>query len=318
MSATPAVWVVSPCFNSARFVGSTISSVVGQTLTNWRYVLVDDGSSDDTLEVIVRAAECDSRIRILRQSNQGVAAARNAGLASIRDELNETNAVMFLDADDLLLPHAMSLLTEELRKRSEAVAAYGTARYVDSEGNLIRPGELENLVRARPLAAGRSLTFDTASKSTTFESLAIWNCVTTPGMALIRGDALRRVGHFDGLCSPAEDWDFWLRVSREGPLVFSDQTVLEYRQHFGTLSRNRRAMRAARASVERKTMRDPRTSPAQRRYLERGYRAGQVHVAASKLGLAWNAAVSLRPTQAASEALMSAAAAFRWVRGIPR
>lgn len=318
MSATPSVWIVTPSFNSARFVGLTIKSVVSQTFADWQYVVVDDGSSDDTYRVLRRAAEADSRIRILRQKNQGVAAARNTGLASFRDELSTSGAVMFLDADDLLLPDALGLLTEELKKRPDCAAAYGNATYIDSAGNRIRCGELEELVRARPFVRGQRLTFDATSKSTTFESLAIWNCVTTPGMAVVRGDVLRRMDHFDRTCSPAEDWDFWMRVCREGPLAFVDQTVLEYRQHGGTLSRNRKAMRTARASVVSKAIRDPRNSQAQRQYLEQGFRAGQAHVLASKLSLGWDAALSLRPVQAAREAQMSAAAALRWIRGIPR
>src|SRR5437867_2391143 len=94
------VSVVIPCYNNAPFLRDAIQSVLSQTYERTEFIVVDDGSSDDTSDV----ASSDPGIRLIRQQNQGVSAARNAGLRQSRGDY-----VVFLDADDRLLPGAVDV-----------------------------------------------------------------------------------------------------------------------------------------------------------------------------------------------------------------
>src|SRR5687768_7234916 len=96
------VSVVIPCYNQARFLGEAIQSVLCQGYVDLQIVSVDDGSSDGTEEVASGYAEVDSRVKLIRQENQGLAAARNRGLAGVGGEY-----VVFLDSDDRLLSGAL-------------------------------------------------------------------------------------------------------------------------------------------------------------------------------------------------------------------
>src|SRR3712207_487407 len=103
----PAVSILTPAFDVARFVGAAGASALAQDFPDWEMIVVDDGSSDGTAEVV--AARRDPRIRLLRQANAGVSAARSRAMAEARGE-----AILFLDADDWLAPDALSRLTAGL------------------------------------------------------------------------------------------------------------------------------------------------------------------------------------------------------------
>src|SRR5436190_13119543 len=105
--AIPLVSVVIPCFNQARYLRGSLRSVHAQTWPRIESIVVDDGSADDTSLV----AAMEGATRVVRQRNRGLSAARNAGLANARG-----NYVVFLDADDELLPDAVRLGVESLRQ----------------------------------------------------------------------------------------------------------------------------------------------------------------------------------------------------------
>src|SRR4051812_12341186 len=113
----PEVSVVVPAYNAARYLAQTLESVRAQTFTAWELIVIDDGSSDDTLAVAQEFARRDQRISACRQANAGVAAARNAGL---REANREAWAIMFLDADDVLESDALANLRAALRANPAA------------------------------------------------------------------------------------------------------------------------------------------------------------------------------------------------------
>src|SRR5438045_1669769 len=104
----PRVSVITPCFNSAVFVGRTIDSVRAQTVAAWEQVIVDDGSTDASAEVVERLVREEPRLRLIRQQNRGVCAARNAGF---RAASSDSDYLIFLDADDCLKPQALEAMT---------------------------------------------------------------------------------------------------------------------------------------------------------------------------------------------------------------
>src|SRR5215472_5885931 len=125
----PLISIVMPTYNRADTIQRAIASIRAQSWSEWELIVVDDGSTDDTAS---RLAGVDPRIRLLRQENQGVTAARNTGLVAVKGEL-----VAFLDSDDEWLPHHLALAAAffaahpgEHLFTSEFWEDFGTGEYV--------------------------------------------------------------------------------------------------------------------------------------------------------------------------------------------
>jgi glycosyltransferase involved in cell wall biosynthesis len=220
--------IVIPMFNAEAFVAQTIESVLAQTFSDWELVLVDDGSTDGSLAVAERYAQADRRIRIVRQPNAGVSAARNAGYAAC----GSSEFVIFLDNDDVWEPDALETLLRLLEAAPEAVGAHGLARCIDAQGLPAENDDLEAQLRKRRLALAGLRAVRVANEApTTFAALAIFNCIVTPGALLIRRRTLDKIGGFDPATVPCDDWDLSLRLSRHGDIRFTDRSVINWRRH---------------------------------------------------------------------------------------
>lgn len=188
------VGVVTPVHNVAGFIGATIASLIAQSHTDWAIVVVDDGSTDGTAEVV--AGFANPRIRLVRQPNAGVAAARNRGIAEL-DPAAE--AVLFLDGDDVLAPDALARLVRALRADPQAVAAYGAYAFVTEDGARITGR------RAGPFPAGDIL-----------EPLLQRNLFANGGHLLIRAAAVKAACGFRAGLAYGEDWEYWTRIALAG------------------------------------------------------------------------------------------------------
>jgi glycosyltransferase involved in cell wall biosynthesis len=126
--------VVTPVFNGTNFVTETMDSVRDQTFKDFEHIVVDDGSTDGTAELVRRHAALDSRITLIQQRNQGLSAARNTGL---RHANPSSDFVLFVDHDDLMRPRSLELLVAALQSEPDAVAAHGATAAVDGEGQAV-------------------------------------------------------------------------------------------------------------------------------------------------------------------------------------
>lgn len=124
------VSIVTPCYNGEKYVGETIESVIAQSYTNWEMLIVDDGSKDNSANVIQRYAEKDKRIKLLRQKNAGSAAARNNGIKNASGRY-----IALLDADDIWCPN---FLEEQIKYLKEHNAVCVACAY-DHIDNLSQP-----------------------------------------------------------------------------------------------------------------------------------------------------------------------------------
>jgi glycosyltransferase involved in cell wall biosynthesis len=232
MSATgrrPSVGVVIPCFDQARFLPAAVASVRAQRYPS-ECLVVDDGSRDDTADVATGLG-----VRLLRQRNAGVSAARNAGLAAM-----PTDLVAFLDADDELLPEAIAAEVEALTARPDAAVVVGRCRPIDVDG--------------RPLPA-RYLEVDADNL---YREWLSRNFVWTPGAALFRRPALAAIGGFPVDLGPAADYAVYLRLARAGRVAWLPVDLMRYRQHAASMSRDpARMLRATLGALRRERREAP-------------------------------------------------------------
>ncbi len=205
--------VVIPAFNVAPFLQTAMLSVIGQTHTDWSMVVVDDGSTDNT--AALTAEFPDARIRLIRQDNAGVSAARNRGIAAFLHEAPAApDAFLFLDGDDWLAPAALGRLAASLEAAPWAAAA--CARY--ARVNLIGSSS----PRLTSLPPGGCL----------LARLLTGNVFANGGHLLIRREAIEAAGRFRTDLSYGEDWEYWTRVAMLGEFVIdrSRQPVLFVRE----------------------------------------------------------------------------------------
>jgi glycosyltransferase involved in cell wall biosynthesis len=187
------VGIVIPAHNAEVWIDRCLRSLLEQTHRAWSAVVVDDGSVDRTAS---EAAQFhDARIRLIRQPNAGVSAARNRAL----QELSGCGAILFLDADDWLAPDALRRLATALRTTPEVVAAVGPAAFVRPDGSV------KSLRRA--------------PHGDTLQRVLRGNVFANGGHLLIRRDAVRRAGLFDTALRFGEDWEYWVRLALLGPFV---------------------------------------------------------------------------------------------------
>jgi glycosyltransferase involved in cell wall biosynthesis len=264
---TPRVSIVVPVYNRERFLGPTIESVIAQTFEDWELVVYDDGSTDGTFDVARRYTN-DSRIKVARGPNKGVAAARNRGF-----EVTDANAefVVFLDSDDLWEPDALETLIATLDDNRQYVASYGLARCIDHEGRLVPGDDLEERSRDRRGFRDGRLVRIPPQEPTSFAELVYHYWMVTPGTQLLRRDVLARIGDFDPHTDPADDLDLAIRLSRHGDVGFVDRPLLRWRRHPETLTNTSRRWGVAVRRVRAKAHTDPSNTPAQRRATRLAY-----------------------------------------------
>ena len=209
--------VVVPAYNASETVERAIKSVRAQTMPSWRLVVVDDGSTDNTLAVAERLARGDPAIRVIHQANAGVASARNTAI-----ERSRTEFVTFLDADDELDP-------EYLRMMDEFIGAYPGYDIYHSNLRILAPDGSESL-------------FSDCAVVTSFDlGDLLKECVIGIG-ATMRTSSLRGLGGFrSGI--HCEDYDLWLRALADGQraIYLPSPLYLYHQEHAIRRSANSRA-----------------------------------------------------------------------------
>jgi hypothetical protein len=215
------VTVVIPCFRQAHFLPEAIESVLAQDHGVVEIVVVDDGSPDNVGEVAARYPG----VKCLRQPNGGLAAARNAGLEEATGEF-----VLFLDADDRLLPEAVGRGLEELEADPGAMMAAGIWQLIGEEGE--------------PLPADPPQQPPDA-----FPALLESCFISTPAAVLYRRELFRQIGGFDSSVSASADYDLYLRTAASFPVRLHPHVVAEYRRHGANMTRDPELIMAAETTV---------------------------------------------------------------------
>ncbi|HEX8287412.1 MAG TPA: glycosyltransferase [Pyrinomonadaceae bacterium] len=207
----PTVSVIIPNYNYGRFLRETIESVLAQTYPCKEIVVVDDGSTDDSLEVLARYDQ--NKVKIIRQKNRGVGAARNAGVKASSGDL-----VAFLDADDFWLAHKIEKQIERLLSDKDFGLVTCGMREFDVSGKTIE-------IYAQGMEGWRAE-----------EILLVKPVMVGPGStSLLWRRVFDEVGGFDERkeMHPSEDWEFCYRVARVSKIAFVPEILAAYRNHGG-------------------------------------------------------------------------------------
>jgi glycosyltransferase involved in cell wall biosynthesis len=212
------VSVIIPTYNHAAFLPEALENVFAQTCSPLEIIVVDDGSTDETAEVL-RAYE--GRIRVLSQANRGVAAARNAAAAVASGEL-----LALLDADDAWLSTKLERQVARLDSEPEIGLVHCGVAEVDGRGRQFRArlDGMEGWVATEMLFFRRGVILGGGSA------------------AVIRRAAFLEVGGFDEALSTSADWDLYYRLARRYPVGFVREVLVRYRVHGGNMHRNVHAM----------------------------------------------------------------------------
>jgi glycosyltransferase involved in cell wall biosynthesis len=235
--------VVIPAYNRAREVCRAIDSALAQTMPPLEIIVVDDGSTDETPDVLARYGD---RIRVVRHANQGVSATRNAGIAIARGDL-----IAFLDSDDMWMPRKLELQVA----RFEADAELGLVHCgVEFEGTGIRLDGMEGWVATEMLRLDRNVLVSHSSS-----------------VMLPRRVALE-VGGYDARMRVSEDWDFCYRVSARYRIGFVAEPLVFMARHPTGLQRDIVRMEEGMLLALEKAFADPVAQPLRRHSYGRAHR----------------------------------------------
>ena len=224
MTASPRVSIVIPCYNQGRYLAQAIESACRQSYASVEVIVVDDGSTDDT----PRVAAAYPAIRYLRQQNSGTAIARNHGLSESHGEF-----LIFLDADDRLLPDAVSRGIAYLDGHPDAAFVTGHVRLIFADGTpFIVPTQ--------------------DHEPPGYSALLRWNYIWTPGVVMYRRAALDALGVFDPSAGGSADYELNIRIARRLAIGCHHHVVLEYRQHGANMTRDPAHMLRSAISVRRR------------------------------------------------------------------
>ncbi|MBE9076934.1 glycosyltransferase family 2 protein [Romeria aff. gracilis LEGE 07310] len=215
----PLVSVIVPAYNAEKFIAETLDSVMAQTYSNLEVLVVDDGSQDRTGEIVAAYTQKNRRIRLLRQQNAGVAAARNFAIAQSTGEF-----IAPLDADDIWYP-------ENLEQQVQ--------RLIETNAGLTYAWSLDIDATNQPIGGFRASRIS----GRVYKTLACHNFIGNASAAVFRRSCVEQVGGYRSDfqqqgAQGCEDWDLYLRIAEYSSFQSVPQFLIGYRKADSTMSRD--------------------------------------------------------------------------------
>ncbi len=210
--AAPPISVIMPVRNGATFLAEAVDSILAQTEPDFEFLIADDGSDDETPELLAGYAARDPRIRVLARPRRGLVATLNLLLTEARGSL-----LARMDADDVALPERLARQSRAMAERQERALLGSAFAVIDQAGReLRRPGIVSDSaeIAARLVQA---------------------NCLAHPSV-MMRREPVLQAGGYRAAFRHAEDYDLWLRLAERHEIAALDEVLLHYREHTGQVS----------------------------------------------------------------------------------
>lgn len=201
------VSIIVPVFNGERFINETINSVINQGYTKWELIIVDDGSIDQTKNIVYSRLAIDSRIKYFFQKNSGQAAARNTGI-----EVSKGDFIAFLDADDVWSSDKLESCVHVFIDNPSVDFVYSSFNYMDEKGDLILSKSYEH------------------PRISNFNDMILKCDFIGTLTVVIKSQVVKRF-KFDENLHGTEDWDLWIRLSRVSSFYFLPKVLATYREN---------------------------------------------------------------------------------------
>lgn len=206
------VSVIIPTYNSSQFLREAVQSVLQQTFADFEIIVIDDGSTDNTAEMM---QQFEGKVIYIYQKNQGVSAARNNGIKASKGKY-----VAFLDSDDVWLPTKLEKQIKAIHQNPTKKVCYTEYFSVSQE---MRPKDLRRI---------RSENYVLQ------DLLLLGNVVGPPSAVIAERDIFDQIGDFDESLSLSADWDMWIRMACATEFVFLNEPLIKYRLHNSNMSKN--------------------------------------------------------------------------------
>ncbi len=209
--------VVMPVYNAKRFLKEAIESILNQTFPHFEFIIVDDGSTDRTLDLLQQFEKIDSRISVISRPNTGIVGALNDGI-----EAADGDFIARMDADDIALPDRFSKQLGRMQSDTDLVILGTNFYFIDASGNIVKRGNVpkdheeidENILKGN----GGAIIHPTA---------------------MMRRDILMKVGGYREKAQFIEDLDLYNRLSRVGKMANLNEVLFKYRIHFKSVNATR-------------------------------------------------------------------------------
>lgn len=230
--------VIVPVYNGEKTIRETLISIIKQSFSDIEIIIIDDGSTDSTLEVVKSIT--DPRIKIFSYSNAGLATSRNRGIT-----LANGQYISFIDADDIWTPCKLESQMQALKEHPSCAVAYSWTDYINTDGKFLKSGR-------HPTAIGD-----------VYHKLLLGNFLENGSNPLIRINALKAVGGFDESLLAAEDWDMWLRLSAFYEFVCVEKAQILYRVSANSMSTDLKRQETASLKVIERAFAHPKAKSFQ-------------------------------------------------------
>ena len=219
---TPAVSVLMPVYNARRYLAQALDSILGQTFKDFELVIVDDGSTDGSSDILSHYQKRDPRIEILSRPNTGIVGALNDGLARCGAEI-----VARMDADDIARPLRFERQVQALHDNPDVVLAGSRVMLIDPQGSPIR------------------VWIDQISHDEIDSAHLDRGWPVVHPSVMMRTEVVKKVGGYRKQYETLEDLDLFLRLAEQGRLMNLPEVLLDYRQHFSSICHTRSDQQAA-------------------------------------------------------------------------
>jgi len=218
----PIISIVLPLYNGATFVKETLEAVAAQTFQDAELIVVDDGSSDDSSQIVEEicghsSSEILQRLSLVKQENQGVAAARNHGI-----EKAGSKWIALLDQDDIWLPEKLEVQYEATQKYPDACWHYSAfvRFYADGREKVKNNGSANRLI--------------------TLERMLSGELFVPPSTVLVLKEIFQEIGGFDSEFIPSDEWDFFLKLAEKFQNSYSEKVLVRFPSHLSSTAKRQK------------------------------------------------------------------------------